>query len=117
MKSCSISSSEEDGYIGIYGSDLRYQHTTENGELWAQATLFRGLLAYYESVGDERVLQAVEKAVALTMHHYPINESTPFKVKDALLLGKTNRLLAFKLSLSAFHFLTTTHSISILEVE
>lgn len=79
-----LATADEDGYIGIYGEDLRYQHTTENGELWAQASLFRGLLAYYESTKEKKVLDAVIKAVEVTMVAYPINESTPFKTEGAL---------------------------------
>ncbi|PWJ39939.1 beta-L-arabinofuranosidase domain-containing protein [Sediminitomix flava] len=75
-----LATQDPDGYIGVYADDLRYGHTTENGELWAQSSLFRGLLAYYEAYGDEKILDAIEKAVALTMKSYPINNSTPFKV-------------------------------------
>ncbi|MBB3700000.1 glycoside hydrolase family 127 protein [Flammeovirga yaeyamensis] len=74
-----LSSQDEDGYIGVYGTDLRYQHTTENGELWAKASLFRGLIAYYEITNDERVLKALLRAMDNTMENYPIGNSTPFK--------------------------------------
>ncbi|MDJ0748437.1 MAG: glycoside hydrolase family 127 protein [Woeseiaceae bacterium] len=78
-----LATADPDGYIGIYAPDLRYQHSTENGELWAQASLFRGLLAYYEATGDEAVFRAVRKAVDLTMQALPAGESQPFKVSDA----------------------------------
>ena len=78
-----LNTADDDGYIGIYGDDLRYKHTTENGELWAQASLFRGLLAYYEATNDRDVLNAVIKAVNVTMLAYPINESVPFKTEKA----------------------------------
>ncbi len=78
-----LATADPDGYIGIYAPDLRYQHNTENGELWAQASLFRGLLAYYEATGDESVLAAVRSAVDLTMRALPAGESQPFKVSDA----------------------------------
>ena len=78
-----LATADEDGYIGIYEQDLRYKHTTENGELWAQASLFRGLLAYYEATGDKAVLEAVTRAVHVTMDHYPANRSTPFKTEGA----------------------------------
>ena len=29
-----LATQDADGYLGIYGQDLRYRHTTENGELW-----------------------------------------------------------------------------------
>ena len=40
-----LATQDEDGYIGIYDTDLRYQFTSENGELWSKASLYRGLLA------------------------------------------------------------------------
>ena len=60
-----------DGYLGIYAPDLRDNLRGENGELWAQATLFRVLLGYYEATGENRVLEAVERAVQRTMAAYP----------------------------------------------
>ncbi len=73
-----LATQDADGYIGIYDQHLRYRHNTENGELWAQTTLFRGLLAYYEATGERRVLTAVERAVRRTMEAYPMGESEPF---------------------------------------
>ena len=61
----------KEGYIGIYKPKVRYQHTMENAELWAQSRIFRVMLAYYELTGDEQVLEAVKKAVDLTMEKYP----------------------------------------------
>ncbi len=69
---------DEDGYIGIYDKELRYKFNAENGELWAKATLYRGLLAYYDYTKDPKVFKAVEKAVENVMQHYPINASSPF---------------------------------------
>ncbi|MEO1652473.1 MAG: beta-L-arabinofuranosidase domain-containing protein, partial [Bacteroidota bacterium] len=75
-----LATQDEDGYLGIYANDLRYQHPTENGELWAQSSLLRGLLAYYEYTQDTQLLMAIEKAVLKTMQAYPIQNSQPFKV-------------------------------------
>lgn len=72
---------DPDGYLGIYDEDLRYRHQSENGELWAQSSLFRGLLAYYEATGKEGVLEAIECAMKRTMQAYPINNSEPFNVE------------------------------------
>jgi DUF1680 family protein len=77
-----LSYQDEDGYMGIYAPDLRYNFTGENGELWAQASLFRILLGQYEATGDEQILNAIEKAVAVTMKAWPIDASEPFNVKD-----------------------------------
>lgn len=74
-----LSYQDEDGYLGIYAPDLRYNFEGENGELWAQSSLFRGLLAYYEVSNDPKVLEAVEKAMQVTMEAYSIRKSTPFK--------------------------------------
>ncbi len=73
-----LSTQDEDGYLGIYAPDLRYNFTGENGELWAKASLFRELLAYYEFTGDTRVLEAVERGVQNVMDNFRINESTPY---------------------------------------
>ncbi len=60
-----------DGYIGIYPPDNRYNHKRENGELWTQSRLFVAMLAYHEYTGDKDVLEAVDRAVRLTMSKYP----------------------------------------------
>ncbi len=73
-----LTTQDEDGYIGIYDKELRYKFNSENGELWSKATLYRGLLAYYEYTKDEKVLKAVESAVENVMENYPINASSPF---------------------------------------
>lgn len=77
-----LSTQDEDGYLGIYDSELRYQFTGENGELWAQSTLFRGLLACYEGLRDESILEKVRKAADYTMERYPKDASHPFDLKE-----------------------------------
>ncbi|MEM7513212.1 MAG: beta-L-arabinofuranosidase domain-containing protein, partial [Bacteroidota bacterium] len=78
-----LASQDEDGYIGIYKPNLRYQHKGSNGELWAQTTSFRSLLGYYEISGEGRVLEAVEKAMAVTMQKYGPNGRHPFLLENA----------------------------------
>lgn len=73
-----LATQDEDGYIGIYDNELRYKFNSENGELWSKATLYRGLLAYYEYTKDEKVYKAIEHAVDNVMQNYPINASSPF---------------------------------------
>jgi DUF1680 family protein len=73
-----LATQDEDGYLGIYDKELRYNFNSENGELWAKATLYRGLLAYYEFTKDEKVFVAIKKAVENVMQNYPINASSPF---------------------------------------
>jgi len=73
-----LATQDEDGYLGIYGKDLRYQFNSENGELWSKATLYRGLLAYYEVTGDKKVWNALVKAVDNVMKNYPVHASSPF---------------------------------------
>ena len=75
-----LATQDEDGYLGIYDKELRYQFKAENGELWAKATLYRGLIAYYEVTHDRKVWQAIERAVDNVMQNYPINKSEPFAV-------------------------------------
>lgn len=73
-----VSTQDADGYLGIYTPDTRYNFDKENGELWAKTTLYRVLLGYYEATGDERVFNALVKAVANVMQNWVINESHPF---------------------------------------
>ncbi len=77
-----LATQDADGYLGIYAPDLRFNFSGENGELWAQASLFRVLLGWYEATNDERVLNAVRRAVDVTMRAYPPGKSHPFDVKD-----------------------------------
>ncbi|MEI8095987.1 MAG: glycoside hydrolase family 125 protein [Spirochaetales bacterium] len=74
-----LATQDADGYLGIYAPDLRYRFSGENGELWAQATLLRGLLAYYELTVEQRVLDAVVRAVKLTREAWPLPKSRPFQ--------------------------------------
>jgi DUF1680 family protein len=78
-----LSRQDSDGYLGIYTSELRFAHKGENGELWAQSTLFRVLLGYYEATADERVKIALLRAVDVVMNGYPMGKSNPFCVKDS----------------------------------
>ncbi|HLG40093.1 MAG TPA: beta-L-arabinofuranosidase domain-containing protein, partial [Chitinophagaceae bacterium] len=73
-----LSTQDEDGYIGIYAPDLRYNFNSENGELWSKATLYRVLLAYYDATKKDKVLKAITRAVKNVMDNYPINSSHPF---------------------------------------
>lgn len=73
-----LATQDQDGYIGIYDKELRYKFNSENGELWAKASLYRGLLAYYEYTKDEKVFKAIEKAVENVMENYHVNASSPF---------------------------------------
>ena len=77
-----LATQDADGYLGIYAPDLRFNFHGENGELWAQASLFRVLLGWYEATGETRALEAVRRAVDVTMDAYPIGASHPFAVKD-----------------------------------
>ncbi|KAA3621654.1 MAG: hypothetical protein DWQ02_27335, partial [Bacteroidetes bacterium] len=78
-----IDSQDEDGYIGIYKPNLRYQHEGSNGELWSQTTAFRTLIGYYEITGDQSALDAVEKGMAVTMKSYGPEGENPFNLKNA----------------------------------
>ncbi len=77
-----LATQDEDGYLGIYAPDLRFNFTQENGELWAQSSLFRVLLGYYEATGDDSILEAIERAVATTMRAYLLRQSRPFTVEE-----------------------------------
>ncbi|MBN8580437.1 MAG: glycoside hydrolase family 127 protein [Anaerolineae bacterium] len=77
-----LATQDADGYLGIYAPDLRFNFNSENGELWAQASLFRVLLGYYEATGETSVLNAVIRAVDVTIQAYPTNQSHPFTVTN-----------------------------------
>ncbi len=77
-----LATQDADGYLGIYDKELRYHFSSENGELWSKTTFYRGLLAYYQYTKDERVWQALVRAVANVMENYPINTSSPFSSGD-----------------------------------
>ncbi len=69
-----LDSADEDGYLGSFPPDKRYQ-SSMTGELLMQSRLYIALLAYYEFTGREEVLDAVKKAVHVTMEHYPEGKS------------------------------------------
>ena len=73
-----LKSQDEDGYIGIYDKELRYNFNSENGELWSKTTMYRGLLAYYEYSKDVKLWNAIVRAVDNVMTNYPINNSSPY---------------------------------------
>ena len=62
-----LSSQAKDGYLGAFDEASRFQH---RGELWTQACLLRGLLAYSELTGDKEVHQAVVRAADLIVTVY-----------------------------------------------
>ncbi|WP_303318326.1 beta-L-arabinofuranosidase domain-containing protein [Flavivirga abyssicola] len=70
----------EDGYIGMYKDgdelDTRFNHSGDNGELWVQSRIMSPMLAWYEYTNDPRFLEAVERAVSLSIQKY--DKSTHF---------------------------------------
>lgn len=87
-----LKTQDEDGYIGIYDKELRYQFNSENGELWSKATLYRGLLAYYEYSNDKKLWEAIVKAVDNVMMNYPVGKSSPFSSGTAFNGGVSHGL-------------------------
>lgn len=75
-----LETQDRDGYIGVYSRELRFSENPGNGELWTQACVLRGLLAYYQFTGDRKVLEAVERAVGCTMNHYGPGRSAVFSM-------------------------------------
>ncbi len=80
-----LSTQDSNGYLGIYDKKLRYNFKSENGELWAKATLLRGMLACCESgTGDRHLLlNSIERAAKDVMANYPIKDSDPFGVQKS----------------------------------
>lgn len=87
-----LKTQDKDGYIGIYDKELRYQFNSENGELWSKATMYRGLLAYYEYSKDKKLWNAIVKAVDNVMINYPIGTSSPFSSGTAFNGGVSHGL-------------------------
>lgn len=87
-----LATQDEDGYLGIYDKDLRYKFDNENGELWAKATLLRGLLAWYEYSNDQKVFSAIERAIQNVMDNYPAGKSHPFYSKQPNVGGTSHGL-------------------------
>ncbi|MCZ8145795.1 beta-L-arabinofuranosidase domain-containing protein [Flavobacterium sp.] len=87
-----LASQDADGYLGIYDPQTRYNFQSENGELWAKTTLLRGLVAYYEATGDEKVFQAITRAVTNVMQNYPMGNSHPFDTGNAFNGGVSHGL-------------------------
>ena len=73
-----VVSQDEDGYLGIYDRELRYNFDDENGELWSKTTLLRGLLAWYELTKNFKLLNVIESAVVNVLNNYPAGSSHPF---------------------------------------
>ena len=88
-----LSTQDDDGYLGIYSSDLRYNFKDENGELWAKTTGLRGLLAWYEYTWNPEILAAIEKTVADVMTHWPAGKSSPFRSAKPFAGGVTHGLV------------------------
>ena len=76
-----MSTQDDDGYFGIYGPAMRYQHDGSNGELWTKTTVLRMMLGYYEYTKDKQVLEFVERTMANTMEYYNKDAKSPFNVK------------------------------------
>lgn len=65
-----LASQDADGYLGVFAPDLRFTH---QGELWTQACLLRGLLAYWELTHKPEVYEAVRRAVDLDIATYQVH--------------------------------------------
>jgi DUF1680 family protein len=100
-----LSTQDEDGYLGIYAKDLRYNFNDENGELWAKTTLLRGMIAWYESSKDSTVYKSIIRAVDDVMKKWPEGKSSPFHSDKPAVGGLTHGLL-FTDVLDRLHQLT-----------
>lgn len=74
-----LATQDSDGYIGIFSPEMRYKGS---GELWTQTCLFRGMLAYADATGDEKVYTAVKRAVDKTIDVYSLRKTIPFSWHD-----------------------------------
>jgi len=97
-----LATQDSDGYLGIYDPELRYHFDNENGELWAKATLLRGLLAWYEYSKDPKVLKAVRRAVDNAMEGFPVG-SHPFYSRNENVGGTSHGLTFTDVLESLYH--------------
>ncbi len=88
-----LASQDADGYLGIYDASLRYHFNGENGELWAKATLLRGLLAWYAYTADASVLEAVVRSIENVMSNWPLGSSQPFAAGQGFTGGVAHGLV------------------------
>jgi DUF1680 family protein len=80
-----LSSQDEDGYLGIFAKEMRFQHA---GELWTQACLLRGLLDYAEITGRADVTRAVQRSADLIVSSYgPGRRSLPWGESHDLMIA------------------------------
>ncbi len=86
-----LAAQDADGYLGIFSPELRYKG---HGELWTETCLFRGLLAYADATGDERVLAAVRRAVDRTILGYAGCRQIAFAQHDPMLADVLEQLHA-----------------------
>jgi hypothetical protein len=86
-----LAAQDADGYLGIFSPELRYQG---HGELWTQTCLFRGLLAYADATGDEKVFAAVRRAVDRTMAGYTGCRRIAFTQHDPMFTDVLEQLYA-----------------------
>ena len=78
-----LSSQDQDGYLGVFAPEVRF---SKPGELWTQACLMRGLLAYSDLAGKKEVLAAVRRAIDLSISvNGPRDTQIPF---DATISGQ-----------------------------
>ena len=66
-----LAGQDADGYVGIYGPELRYRHTGENGELWAQAVALRTLLGHGDATSLAAARRAADQLIAACAAHEP----------------------------------------------
>jgi uncharacterized protein len=86
-----LASQDADGYLGVFAPDLRFTH---QGELWTQACLLRGLLAYWELTHKPEVYRAVCRAMDLDIATYQTH-GTPLpkgESHDLMIIDVAERL-------------------------
>jgi hypothetical protein len=85
-----LGSQDADGYLGVFAPDSRYIHP---GELWTQACLLRGLLAYAELTSNPEVLTAVRRAADLSVKVYSSGQvPLPREGHDLMFIDVMERL-------------------------
>lgn len=61
---------EDDGYIGIYQKNERYNNSRRSGELWTQSRAMLTLWAFYEVKGGEHIIKALTRLADNIIAHF-----------------------------------------------
>ncbi|MCF8238721.1 MAG: glycoside hydrolase family 127 protein [Saprospiraceae bacterium] len=84
---------EEDGYLGMYAPEIRFDSLCLHADLHYQATVLRILLNWYAYIQDPGILRSIELAVQQIYIHHPLRNLTNAPLNDQALPRSTAGLI------------------------